>query len=176
MNIRNFKKLALLILIGFIALAGVACKKTSGGGWVDSVVLDKKATFGYQASCSNIEYSPGLFVGHVTGQFQYKDHGAGVAFHGDVDFTPYEENTDFTSCETISLILDDTGNAPVFFMAGAYTAIPKNQGAGGSFIVAVGDGVCDEGDAIIVSVEDGVFGGYNNESCLGGGNLTVFNR
>jgi len=176
MNVSYCRKLMSIIFVGAVALVGVACQKTSGGGWVDSVVSGKKATYGYQASCTNIEYSPGFFVGHVTGQFQYKDHGAGIAFHGDVDFIPYEEDSIFTSCEAIGQYWDSNGFVPVFLMAGTYTPIPANQGTGGVFAVLAGDQVCEGGDAIVVDVYDGFHGGYFNESCLGGGNLTVFKK
>lgn len=159
-------------------------RRPQGGGWFP--VADGKATIGFQASCENIGYPVGqiptdLFVGHVTGQFQYKDHSANVAFHADLDVIPHElEIPEFAnkSCEELDAYFEAEGLGTAFAMAGTYTPIPKNAGDGGEVIILVADGGdvggCGDGDFVALELSGGVHDGYSAEGCLEAGNITVF--
>jgi len=170
---KTFRCAALLAV--FIMIAAPGCKKTTGGGWFP--VEGGKATLGFQASCENIEISPDLSLGHVTGQFQYKDHVENVAFHAVVDFFPYEIDNDLTSCEVIDATFEAQGLGTAFGMVGTYTPIPKNAGDGGEVAIVVADGgdlECGDGDLVALELLGGVHDGYSAEGCLEAGNITVF--
>ena len=175
-----------IIVSLLLSFAVTGCKKTSGGGWIPVDGGNGKATFGYQASCANIAHPSiqDLFVGQVTGQFQYKDHVSKVAFHAVIDSIPYNIDTAFTSCEGMAVLLAEVGEQvgfPLssFVMAGTYTPIPKNAGPGGQVTIGVADNIaviCDAGDAVSVVLNGGVYDGYTKSGCLAGGNLTVFSE
>ena len=180
-TMKIFRCAALLAVSLFIAIGAPGCKKTTGGGWFP--VEGGKATLGFQASCENIGYPvgqipPDLYVGHVTGQFQYKDHVENVAFHAVVDFIPYEIDNELPpSCEEIDAYFEAEGFGTAFVMAGTYTPTPKNAGDGGDVIIVVADGgdlECGDGDFITLLLTNGVHDGYSAGGCLERGNITVF--
>jgi hypothetical protein len=179
-TMKTFRCAALLAV--FIMIAATGCKKTAGGGWIQ--VPGGKATLGFQASCENIGYPvgqipPDLYVAHVTGQFQYKDHRENVAFNAVVDFIPYEIDPNLPpSCEEIDELLEGEGLGTTFLMLGTYIPIPTNAGDGGEVAVIVADGgdigCGDDGDLVVVQLSGGVHDGYTAEGCLERGNITVF--
>ena len=187
MKIKVSNSILWIIVSLLLSFAVTGCKKTSGGGWIPVDGGNSKATFGYQASCANIAHpsNPDLFVGQVTGQFQYKDHGSNVAFHAVIDSIPYNIDPAVTSCEGMAVLLaelDDQGFGYAlnsFGMMGTYTPIPKNAGPGGQVTIGVADNIaviCDAGDAVSVVLNGGVYDGYTKSGCLAGGNLTVFSE
>lgn len=177
----KYRYVAMFAVVLCIAAGIAGCKKVTGGGWLS--MTTGKATFGLQARCENIGYPvgqpiPALYVGHVTGLFQFKDRSSNVALHAVFDFIPFEEDETYTSCELIDLILAEDGNENTFLMAGTYTPIPQNAGNGGAIAVGVADGVeesgCGDGDFIAIQIIGGVYDGYDKAGCIEGGNITVF--
>jgi hypothetical protein len=142
------KRHTLLFVAGLLVLALVVsgCTSLQGGGWIAGAPGDGKATFGFQMTCDPD-------TNEASGQLQYHDHAANVAFHGVVDGVPnqcgYGEYT------------------------GTYTPQPKNLGPGGTFLVEVTDGsYADQSDTFEITLIGGVYDGYSNAGELGGGNIT----
>lgn len=91
-KIKKFVSLGRLsaVLIGItVALGG--CHKVSGGGWIEGV-NGGRANLGFQAQCQEgvIDFGFGeeSTQDFYEGQFQYRDKGAYVGFHGDIN--PHE--------------------------------------------------------------------------------------
>lgn len=113
-----------------------------------------KASLGYQMKCDNfLDEASGEFIGHVTGNVQFNDHDADVKIHGKLDFVPFFEDEQLTSCETIAVIFDDE--------------LPDDIDA--AFVV--GDN-CPNSEAFLIEIEGDI--SYGNGGCLRGGNLTIF--
>lgn len=187
MSINISRSILWIIASLLFSIAITGCKKTSGGGWIPVEGGNGKATFGYQASCDNIEHPSiqDFFVGKVSGQFQYKDHGANIAFHGVMNAIPYDTVPELTSCERMAELLAEFGGQGIglgfplnsFGMIGTYTPIPKNAGQGGQVSVLAVENennVCSDGDAVAIQLQGGIHDGYLKIGCLEGGNLTVF--
>ena len=182
---KKYNKLVAVLTVSAVAILGITgCQKSSGGGWIP---LDngKKATFGFQTNCKNVAYpignpEEGLFVAHITGQFQFKDHADKLSIHGVVDYIPYEGvilgGAGGLSCEALKSF-SDAFQPNVSSHTGTYTPQPKNAGEGGSMSIIASDGVCGDdgtGDRIQVSLTGGLYDGYTAGGCLEGGNITVF--
>jgi hypothetical protein len=165
-------KVTLLAVVVTLALVNVGCKKSSGGGFIDSVVDGGKASLGYQMKCDNfLDEASGEFIGHVTGNVQFNDHDADVKIHGKLDFVPFFEDEQLTSCETIAAIIDDElpDDIDAAFAVGTYNH--KGQ-SGEVFIAPVVDDNCPTGEAFVIEIEGDI--SYSNGGCLRGGNLTIF--
>lgn len=175
----NFRVLAIVSVFTMAPIVITGCEKATGGGVLETYAGN--ATFGFQAQCHDIGYpvdqvTPDLYVGQVTGEFQYKEKSSGVAFHGDMDIIPFEYSYDLTSCEVIDQIFAAEGLPNAFLMAGTYTPVPKTAGAGGQVVVDVIDSDienCPNGDALAVELSGGIYSGYYTEACLEHGNIVV---
>jgi len=175
----NIRAMAIVSVFAVAPIVITGCQKATGGGVL--ATYTGTATFGFQSQCHDIGYpvgqvTPDLYVGHVTGQFQYKEKSTGVAFHGDMDFIPFEYSSDMTSCEVIDQLFAADGLPHAHLMAGTYTPQPKTAGPGGQVAVAVIDSdveFCPNGDALAIQLEGGIYDGYYTEGCLEHGNIVV---
>ncbi len=71
-------------MLVFVCLPGCPGKYT-GGGWIDSVAgPPDKATVGFNMHALDTDGDG--FADDAKGQWQYHDHGADVAMHGEVTF------------------------------------------------------------------------------------------
>jgi hypothetical protein len=148
------------------------CLKAVGGGKLTGAIHGGSITTGFQLRCEDV----GTSAGHVTGQFQYQDHGTNVAFHVDIDqLLP-------TTCEALDQILAGAGIPGTFSTLGTYTPQPQTVGIGGQVQVTIQSGPnavslagCDPGiDALAVQVRSGFYASYAEQGCLEKGNFTVF--
>lgn len=150
----------------------VCCNTARGGG---SIAIDDgngkshKATFGFQLVCKpNDDRSEAK----VSGQFEYQDHAAkdakgkpmNVSIHG-VATAAGETGENEPQCSSTQGMFK-----------GTYKPQPENLGAGGEFTVSVEDkgkpGLSD-GDTFSLVLTGGVFGGYEAQGTLVGGNITT---
>lgn len=127
-----------------------------------SVVQGQKATFAFQAQCKD---------SLARAQLSYNDHGANVVFT--VDQLRLDETTHAnTICDTVSLDQFTDGAAFV----GNYVPVPANAGQGGLVVVAFADnglpGPSNE-DAMIVSLQGGIYDGYSNAQLISAGQVTI---
>jgi hypothetical protein len=143
--------------------------------------------------CEDVATSIGT-SGHVTGQFQYHDHGTNVAFHVDIDQLAVFPSLDgsFVSFSCEALDQRPLALAGGFSTVGNYTPQPPSRGLGGQVQVTIQNGlslspivVCDDvaDDALQVQVITGFYSTgfglngtdpYTDLGCLEKGNFTVF--
>lgn len=177
---------ALAALATVTSFGLVGCKKATGGGGLTDAD-GNRITFGLQLRCANEgvpsgQVPPDAYVGRITGQFQFRDHTQGIAFHGDMDSLATDiDATNGGSCEEMAAAAADQSGQQIFAAEGSYTPQPKNQGEGGQVqVVVFGDDTsgttgCAPGtDALQVALIGGVFDGHETLGCLDRGNITVF--
>lgn len=154
------------LVVTALGLGTAGCLGTSGraggGGWMPSVVAGEKATFGFHTQCEDSLGKSSL---------AYNDHGAGVAFN--VAQLALDETTHAnTVCDVVSLDQFTDGAAFV----GNYTPVPDTAGPGGLIVVAYADnglpGPSNE-DAMIVSLQGGIFDGYSNAQLVSQGQVMI---
>jgi len=123
---------ALVLLLAFALMVGVACFKTTGGGWfIDQE--GNKITFGFTAQPVG---EPGDITQEAKGKFQLVDHGTKTRIHGT-----------FTTTFTVS----DTPSTESFF----WGPCTVNGVDGYSFYVMVsdyGEPALSAGDEIEIKV------------------------
>jgi len=183
------KRFGIAVAVCVSAMSLTGCLKAVGGGKI-TLPNGGSITTGFQLRCEDV--APFGF-GHITGQFQYQDHGMNVAFHMDID-QPLLDNTGqpvLVTCEALDQLLTGIGGVGsvgmqrTFSVIGTYTPQPQNLGIGGQVQVTIQDGPnyfslagCDPGDdALVVQIDfndPGVYHGYNQQGCLSKGNFTVF--
>jgi hypothetical protein len=173
------------------AVSSSGCLKATGGGKLTgNIHLGATITTGFQLQCTDLGG-----YGHVTGEFQYQDHTTNVAFHAVIDQYPLEmtfpPSTQPTalSCGAVDGLLTEDGLQGTFSALGTYTPHPTNLGPGGSVQVVIQgqnnapyQSICVESngqpvDALAVQIDpldNGVYHGYAEITCLDKGNFTVF--
>jgi hypothetical protein len=175
-RIMNQKKLTMFIVLLTVSLFNVSCKKSNGGGFIDSIVDggNGKATIGYQIKCDNILHSSGEYVGHVTGNVQFNDHPAGIKVHADIDFIPFESDPTLTSCEVLAASIDAGNPSPPLILSTVVGTYGNHSGQAGDLALAVitENPFCPTGDGFIIELTGDII--YQNGGCLNGGNLTIF--
>jgi len=143
--------LVVVAAIGLVGCTGIY----NGGGAMQSAsgIPGQKATFGFTihvandgVHCDNIE--------SVTGQFQYNDHGARVAFHARI--------------VNHAFVIDETGIHLAFI--GEYSV--RGQPAGRVLIRVEDYGRDSKANFLWVSVLDGPLAGYFNAGTFEKGNIT----
>jgi len=109
-----------------------------------------KATFGFQIAIKK--------NGAATGQVQFVDHAARVAFHGTIDLQ---------SAQKV-----EGANAGLY--TGTYRPSGGQKGDGGTFDIYIedrGEPGASSGDYFFVTLYGGVFDGYSNGGLLDHGNI-----
>ncbi|HEU4733269.1 MAG TPA: hypothetical protein VFT22_35495 [Kofleriaceae bacterium] len=153
-------------LVAAVGMGTIGCLgstgKASGGGWMPSVVTGEIATFGFHTKCEDSLGKSSLM---------YFDHGAEVAIN--VDQLALDETTHAnTVCDVVALDQFTGGAAFV----GNYVPIPTTAGQGGLIVVAYADnglpGPSNE-DAMIISLQGGIFDGYSNAQLISAGQVTI---
>ena len=200
------KKSVLVLSLCGIALMFAACIQffgtVRGGGWIPSAAfqgenvtanspITEKATFGFTLKCDAKKNV-------LNGQFEYHDHGVpffglapisfdGLAIHGFINKLPLPEGCTCAQLQTGGCIggIGAPGPPGTTIAAGPYRPqingididCSTNPAACGLFIVQASDRECDEGsDGLALILVSGLYGGYANEACLGGGNITFFSK
>ena len=190
------------VMIGItVALGG--CHKVTGGGWIEGV-NGGKANFGFQAQCQEgvIDFGFGEMPTQdfYEGQFQYRDKGAYVGFHGDINFSMGVLGLP-GSCADVVDLAGEIG-IPTNTAEFTGTCVSHPGGVEGTFKVSVVDNGKpgpDASDEITVSTpnsmfvpvfdDDGNYLGeelvaigvpctnngqaYSNSGVLGGGNIAM---
>jgi hypothetical protein len=72
-------------IVATVMLAG--CTTLTGGGWIPSLALGQKATFGFSAKCQDTTVDGVPVAQLYQGQFEFDDHSFSplVRVHGDVE-------------------------------------------------------------------------------------------
>lgn len=109
-----------------------------------------KATFGFQISIDK--------NGSASGQVQYNDHAANVAFHGTIDLKTAQK----------------VPGATAGYYTGTYRPNGGKKGEGGTFDIYIedrGEPGASSGDYFFVTLYGGIFDGYANGGLLDHGNI-----
>ena len=116
-------------------LAGLAsgCDKVTGGGWLASSAdpLEEKATFGFTAKCKNTTVASTPVAVFYEGQLEYRDDGADIHIHGDVEPNEFADMSGATCRQAHNPFFAAT------MFEGRYRSQP--DGAQGDFEVTVTD-------------------------------------
>jgi hypothetical protein len=157
------------------ALALAGCVDISGGGWIPSINVGAKATFGFSSHCTDTQDGAVL-----TGDIQYVDHGVIVNPKGKKPMAIHMDITQFfggavegTCAENDAIWAGLTG---IDGRIVEYCPQPSNGSDCGLALVAVqdtGNNGPTKGDLFFIELIDGAYGGYVNLGELGGGNITV---
>ena len=178
--------LRLLALMGTALLVVTGCHSVTGGGWGNSVVQggsgsNQKTTFGFSIQCD-----PRRNV--IRGQFEYQDKPANVKVHASLKPVSVEEISEgeVDTCQELDALWNaiqnneqlppplDIPGETVFF--GEYKPQVDVSQDGGILYVNIFDGTiqgCRKGDAFLVALLGGVYGGYTNAVCLDLGTIKV---
>jgi hypothetical protein len=146
------RNVGVLVMLGILALLLAGCYDDyEGGGWLLSATGTGKASFGFYAESSSPEYS---------GEFQFRDHGAGFGIHGTFE---NEEGFELGDLLCIQFTWDKQGKKPADF---------PETGWGQACVLDNGEGAnAPTEDWLEVSLwDDGDFV-YFNAGPLGGGNI-----
>ena len=152
------------------------CTTLTGGGWIPSLALGQKATFGFSAKCQDTTVDGVAVAQLYDGQFEFDDHlfSPLVRVHGDV-----EPDVFGTVPETCSQVSKETALVNLSGFRGTYRTqpdvVPSLQG---EFAVAVFDGgepATISGDTICVDlVGSGLpVDEYLNCGVVQGGNIQI---
>lgn len=149
-----------------LLLAGLAsgCTKVTGGGWIVSASGPlEKASFGFNAKCRD---RPGGAVLYE-GQLEFKDPGAGVRIHGNVEPDEFVELAGVTCKEAGEVLV-----FPFATFRGSYRTQPP--GGQGDFVVNVvdnGEPGALNGDTFEITLSGSLT--YYNSGPIQGGNIQV---
>lgn len=188
--------------IAVVGLAGCVAGKYTGGGFIDSVVgHGQKATFAFNLEALDrdrdgqadqvvepvLDPETGEFLYGVVwftakGQFNYKDHGAGVSFHADINETlELDENSEVAGDVWWNADLREDAFADgvltesdlilkSMVFSGPYTS---KVGSGRVLVTltAENDSFGSAEDTIEVSLSGGPYDGYYNAGAIKGGNI-----
>ncbi|PYR35797.1 MAG: hypothetical protein DMF90_12375 [Acidobacteria bacterium] len=172
MRLRRFVVVT-AVLLSLPSFAG--CFKATGGGKLTGP-NGESITTGFQLRCDDVGSS-----GHITGEFQYRDHGTGVAFHAVID------QFFLDPCESLDQQLTDAGVQGTLSASGTYTPQPTDLGLPGTILVVIQDQTNTTGatgcnppdggiDSLAVQLTGGFYGGRTLQACLEKGNFTVFSE
>jgi hypothetical protein len=170
-GLRRLSYTGVLVALTIVVLAG--CKAT-GGGYIPTAEPDVegKATFAFNAKCTNTTLESGEVVGVVKGQLQYNDHPADVKIHADLANAFPDLFGRSTPCEDFDDFFTDE-QTDVFF--GTYRVPGEPKEAVGEVTLEVTDagepGI--NGDKVTISLFGGPHGGYTNTGTVQGGNVQV---
>jgi hypothetical protein len=153
------------------------CASLKGGGWIPSLSLGQKATFGFSAKCQDTTIEGVPVARLYEGQFEFDDHSFSplVRVHGDVEPDVFGTVPE----ETCSQVSKETALMNLSGFRGTYQTqpdvVPSLQG---EFAVAVFDGgepATINGDMICVDlVGPGLpVAGYTNCGVVQGGNIQI---
>jgi hypothetical protein len=160
------------IALTIVVLAG--CGKASGGGYIPTAVegVEGKATFAFNAKCTNTTLESGEVVGVVKGQLQYNDQPADVKIHADLANAFPDLFGSSTPCEFFDDLFSDE-QTDVF--RGTYRVPGEPKEAVGNVTLSVRDagepGI--NGDQVAIFLDGGPHGGYTNTGTVQGGNVQV---
>ena len=163
--------------IQFCFIAGVSimllggCKTIKGGGWINSINGNGKATFGINLTCENSEYY---------GQFTFQDHGDKVEMaDGKMRHVSLKAWVDHALLQAGDSCGDYHLEAYTEYNF-AYRTQPDKSGEEGVGTIQFWDAnrteIPDDNDALCIQIFSGPYEGYMNCGDLGGGNLTIFDE
>jgi hypothetical protein len=173
-GLRRVSYTGVLVALAIVVFAG--CKAT-GGGYIPTAAegVEGKATFAFNAKCTNTTDEFGNVIAEVKGQLQYNDHPADVKIHADlVNPFPDIDIGSSTPCEDFDDLFTDE-QTDVFFGVYRVPGGPKEEAEEGGVILEVTDagepGI--NGDQVAISLSGGRYSGYSNSGIVEGGNVQV---
>jgi len=171
-GLRRLSYTGVLVALAIVVFAG--CKAT-GGGYIPTAEpgVEGKATFAFNAKCTNTTDEFGNVIAEVKGQLQYNDHPADVKIHADL-VNPFPDLLigSSTPCEDFDDLLTDE-QTDVFFGTYRVSGGPKEAEGGVRLQVTDNGEPGINGDQVAIFLDGGRHSGYSNSGIVEGGNVQV---
>lgn len=158
-----------IVIVLILLLCG--CKTIQGGGWINSITRDGKATFGIDLTCENSEYY---------GEFTFHDHGYKVEMaDGKMRHVSLKAWVDHNTLDA-GISCGDYHSKDFTQYNFVYRAKPDKSGEEGEGTIQFWDANLtespDDNDALSIQIFSGPYEGYINYGKLEGGNLTIYDE